>query len=83
MKNCFSFFLGSIFLSSLKKDDEPLYTFTDFYLRHFFRNSIGGEVGAFDLCYQKENSNYKFDFFNEGLIFSGKIFDIVEEKDKF
>ena len=79
----FLVFLVPIFCSSLKnEDDEPLYTYTDIYLRHFFRNSKGGEVGTVNLGYQREISYNKFDFIKEELFFNGKIFDIVEEKDK-
>ena len=58
MKNCLSLpSLGWKYYNSKRtKEDEPIYSYNDKYMRHFVRQSIkGGKVGAFNQYYE---SNY-------------------------
>ena len=69
MKDCLLLpSLGRKYFNS-KRDQqdlyEPIYFYTDKYMRHFVRQSIkGGKVGAFDKIYESEVSD--------------KIFNIIE-----
>ena len=59
---------------------EPIYTYTDKYMRHFVRQSIkGGKVGAFNQIYESEVSDIIFDIIKLELGVSGNKYEIIEE----
>ena len=80
MKNCLSLpSLGWIFYYSQRiEDDEPVYTYTDKYTRHFLGQSMKG-VEAFNQYYQSKTSDKIFDTISEESKVRGNKYEIVDE----
>ena len=81
MKDCLS--LPSLgwkhFMSSRCVDDEPIYSHTDKYMRHFVRQAIkGGKVGAFNQLYESQISDKIFTTISNDLNVNGNKYEIVE-----
>ena len=84
MKDCLSLpSLGWKYFNS-KRDQpdliEPIYTYTDKYIRYFVRQSIkGGKVGAFNQIYESEISDKIFDIIKSELAIDGDKYEIIEK----
>ena len=86
MKDCLS--LPSLgwkhFMSSRCVDDEPIYSYTDKYMRHFVRQAIkGGKVGAFNQLYESQISDKIFNTISNNLNVNGNKYEIVEAYVKY
>ena len=83
MKDCLSLpSLGWKYFNSQRcEDDEPIYSYTDKYMRHFVRQSIkGGKVGAFNQNYQSSISDKIFKIIKfTGLNITGNKYEIIEQ----
>ena len=83
MKDCLSLpSLGWKYFNS-KRDQpdliEPIYTYTDKYMRHFVRQAIkGGKVGAFNQIYESKISDNIFDIIKFELKTNGNKYEIIE-----
>ena len=77
--------LANKFFNSLRdENDEPIYTYTDPFMRNFVRKSIkGGRCNAFNQHYKSEISDEVFNFISKELNVSGNICDILEEYFEF
>ena len=73
--------LASKFFNSLRdEDDEPLYTYTDPFMRNFVRKAIKrGRCNAFNQQYKSEMSDEVFNIISKELNVSGNICDILEK----
>ena len=81
MKDCLSLpGLGWKYFNSLRtKEDEPIYTYNDKYMRWFVRLSIkGGRVCAFNQYYKSKHCDDILKIINEELAVKGTIYDTVE-----
>ena len=86
MKDCLS--LASLgwkhFMSSRCVDDEPIYSYTDKYMRHFVRQAIkGGKVGAFNQLYESQISDKIFTTISNELNVNGNKYEIIEAYAKY
>ena len=82
MKDCLSLpGLGWKYFNSLRtKEDEPIYTYDDKYMRWFVRQSIkGGRVCAFNQYYKSDHYNDIMRILSKELGVNGYIYDIIEE----
>ena len=77
--------LANIFINSLRdENDEPIYTYTDPFMRNFVRKSIkGGRCNAFNQHYKFEISYEVFNFISKELNVNGNICEILEKYFKF
>ena len=71
--------LGWKYFNSLREEgDEPIYTYTDKYMRWFIRQSIkGGRCCAFNQYYKSEISDKIFKIISEELNINGNVCDII------
>ena len=87
MKNCLSHYLAlgwKYYNSKRREDDEPIYSYTDKYMRHFVRISIkGGKVGAFNQYYESNISDKIFKTISEELNVKGTKYEIIEKYVKY
>ena len=82
MKDCLSLpGLGRKYFNSLRsKEDEPIYTYNDKYMRWFVRQSIkGGRVSAFNQLYKSPVYDDIKKIISKELCVKGNIYDIIEE----
>ena len=72
-------------LNSLRdENDEPIYTYTDPFLRNFVRKIIkGGKCNAFIQHYKSEISDEVFNIISKKLNVNGNICDLLEKYFKF
>ena len=64
--------------------DEPIYTYTDPFMRNFVRKAIkGGRCNAFNQHYKSEISDEVFNIISKELNVDGNIYDILEKYFKF
>ena len=60
------------------ENDEPIYTYTDPFMRNFKRNSVeGGRCITFNQQHKSENSNEIFIFFKKVNV-NGNICDLLK-----
>ena len=82
VKDCLSLpGLGWKYFNSLRtEEDEPIYTYTDKYMRWFVRQSVkGGRVCAFNQFYKsKKNCDDILKIISEELNVKGIFYDIIE-----
>ena len=73
--------LASKYVNSLRGDnDEPIYTYTDPFMRNFVRNTIkGGRCNAFNQHYKSENSHEVFSNISKKLNVNVNICEILEK----
>ena len=65
-------------------NDEPIYTYTDPFMRNFVRKAIkGGRCNVFNQHYKSEISDEVFIFISKELNVSGNICEILEEYFEF
>ena len=86
MKNCLSLpSLGWKYYNSKRsKEDEPIYSYNDKYMRHFVRQSIkGGKVGAFNQYFESTISDKIFKTISEELNVNGTKYEIIEKYVKY
>ena len=77
--------LANNFFNSLRdENDEPLYTYTDPFMRNFVRKSIkGGRCNDFSQHYKSEISDEVFNIISKELNVNGNICDILEKYFEF
>ena len=77
--------LANKYFNSLRDDnDEPIYTYTDPFMRNFVRKSIkGGRCNAFNQHYKSEISDEVFNIISKELNVNGNICDLLEKYFKF
>ena len=77
--------LANNFFNSLRdENDEPIYTYTDPFMRKFVRKSIkGGRCNAFNQHYKSEISNEVFNVISKELNVNENICEILEKYFKF
>ena len=77
--------LANIIFNSLRdENDEPIYSYTDPFMRNFVRKSIkGGRCNAFNQHYKSEISDEVFNFISKELKVNGNICEILEKYFKF
>ena len=77
--------LANKFFNSLRdENDEPIYTYTDPFMRNFVRKSIkGGRCNAFNQRYKSEISDEVFNIISKELNVNGNICDILEKYFEF
>ena len=77
--------LANKYFNSLRdENDEPIYTYTDPFLRNFVRKAIkGGRCNAFNQHYKSEISDGVFNIISKELNFNGNICDLLENYFKF
>ena len=77
--------LANNFFNSLRdENDEPIYTYTDPFMRNFVRKAIkGGRCNAFNQHYKSEISDEVFNNISKELNVNGNICDILENYFKF
>ena len=81
MKDCLSLpGLGWKYFNSLRtKEDEPIYTYNDKYMRWFVRQSIkGGRVCSFNQYYKSKHCDDILKIINKELAVKGTIYDTIE-----
>ena len=86
MKNCLSApGLGWKQFNSLRdKNDEPIYTFKDKFMRWFDRQSIkGGRVCAFNHYYKSKVCDDVFKILSEELNVKENVYDVIEAYMKY
>ena len=73
--------LANKYLNSLRdENDEPIYTYTDPFMRNFVRKSIkGGRCNAFNQQYKSEISDEVFKVISKELNVNGNICDLLEK----
>ena len=73
--------LANKFFNSLRdENDEPIYTYTDPFMRNFLRKSIKGvRSNAFNQHYKSEISDKVFDIISKELNVNANIFEIIEK----
>ena len=72
------------FNSLRDENDEPIYTYTDPFMRNFVRKSIwGGRCNAFNQQYKSEISDEVFNIISKELNFNGNKCEILEKYSKF
>ena len=77
--------LANKYFNSLRNEnDEPIYTYTDPFMRNFVRKSIkGGSCNAFNQHYKSEISDEVFNIISKELNVSGNVCDILEKYFEF
>ena len=77
--------LANKFFNCLRdENDEPIYTYTDPFMRNFVRKAIkGGRCNAFNQHYKSEISDEVFNIISKELNFNGNICDLLEKYFKF
>ena len=77
--------LANKYFNSLRdENDEPIYTYTDPFMRNFVRKSIkGGRCNAFNQQYKSEISDEVFNIISKELNVNGNICDLLEKYFKF
>ena len=86
MKSCLTLpSLANKFFNSFRdEDDEPIYTYTDLFMRNFVRKAIkGGRCNALIQHYKPEISDEVFIFTSKELSVNGNKFGILENFFKF
>ena len=81
MKDCLSLpGLGWKYFNSLRtKEDEPIYTYNDKYMRWFVRQSIkGGRVCSFNQYYISKHCDDILKIINKELAVKGTVYDTIE-----
>ena len=73
--------LAKKFFNSLRdENDEPIYTYTDPFMRNFVRKSLkGGGCNAFIQHYNSENSDEVFNIISKLFNVNGNVCDILEQ----
>ena len=73
--------LTNKYFNSLRdENDEPIYTYTDPFMRNFVRKAIkGGRCNAFNQHYKSEISGEVFNIISKELNFKGNECDILEK----
>ena len=73
--------LANKYFNSLKdENDEPIYTYTDPFMRNCVKQSIkGGRCNAFDQHYDSEISDEMSNFISKEINVNGKIGDFLEK----
>ena len=62
------------------ENDEPIYTYTDPFMRIFVRNSIkGGRCNVFNQHYESESNDEVFNIISRDLNDNGDIWDLPEK----
>ena len=77
--------LANNYFNSLRdENDEPVYTYTDPFMRSFVRQSIkGGRCNAFNQHYKSEISDDVFNNISKELNVNGNIYEILDKYFKF
>ena len=77
--------LANKYFNSLRdENDEPIYTYTDPFMRYFVRKAIkGGRCNAFNQRYKSENSDEVFNDISKELNVNGNICEILEKYFEF
>ena len=77
--------LANKFFNSLRdENNEPIYTYTDPFMRYFVRKAIkGGRCNAFNQHYKSELSDEVFNIISKELNVNGNICDILEKYFEF
>ena len=77
--------LANKYFNSLRdENDEPIYTYTDPFVRNSVRRSIkGGRCNAFNQYYNSEVSDEVFNIISKELNVNGNICDLLEKYFKF
>ena len=77
--------LANKYFNSLRNEnDEPIYTYTDPFMRNFVRKSIkGGRCNAFNQHYKSEISDEVFNIISKELNVNGNVCDILEKYFEF
>ena len=77
--------LANKYFNSLKdENDEPIYTYTDPFMRNFVRKSIkGGRCNDFNQHHKSEISDEVFNIISKELIVNGNVCDILEKYFEF
>ena len=77
--------LANKYFNSLRdENDEPIYTYTDPFMRNFVRKAIkGGRCNAFNQHYKSEISDGVFNIISKQLNINGNICDILEKYFEF
>ena len=73
--------LANKYFNSLRdENDEPIYTYTDPFMRNFVRKAIkGGRCNAFNQHYKSEISDEAFNIISKELNVNGDICDLLEK----
>ena len=82
MKNCLTLpSLANKYFNSLRdENDEPIYTYTDPFMRNFVRKSIkGGRRNVFNQHHKSEFSDKVFNIISKELNVNGNICEISEK----
>ena len=77
--------LANNYFNSLRnEDDEPIYTYTDPFMRSFVLKCVkGGKCNAFNRQYISEFSDEVFNFISKELNINGNICDLLEKYFEF
>ena len=77
--------LANKYFNSLRdENDEPIYTYTDPFMRNFVRKAIkGGRCNAFNQHYKSEISDEVFNIISKELNVNGNICEILEKYFEF
>ena len=77
--------LANNYFDSLRdENDEPIYTYTDPFMRNFVRKAIkGGRCNAFNQHYKSEITDEVFNIFSKEINVNGNICDILEKYFEF
>ena len=77
--------LAKKYFHSLRdENDEPIYTYTDPFMKNFVRKAIkGGRCNAFNQRYKSEISDEVFNFISKELNVDGNEYDILEKYFEF
>ena len=77
--------LANKYFNSLRdENDEPIYTYTDLFMRNFVRKSIkGGKCNAFNQRHKYEISDEVFNIISKELNVNGNICDLLEKYFEF
>ena len=77
--------LANKYFNSLRdENDEPIYTYTDPFMRNFVRKAIkGGRYNAFNQRYKSEISDEVFNITSKELNVNGNICDLLEKYFEF
>ena len=72
------------FISLREENDEPIYTYTDPFMRNFVKQSIKrGTCNAFNQYYKSDISDEVFNIISKELDINGNICEILEKYFKF
>ena len=77
--------LANKYFNSLRdENDEPIYTYTDPFMRNFLRKAIkGGRCNAFNQHYKSEFSDEVFNIISKELNVNGNLCDLLEKSFEF